>query len=360
MEVENLFQLLGLEDPQQWTYEGVQRAWNQLVIDSRNNESSIHNTKQQIYRYLCEDSADAKAVVEALTAQPFDTNEHSNIVLQRLLSRLAATGEPLTVKNGRVSAALERHVAYSGFQLFCHEHSPYKFAITPGWSPGEEFVLASQAGPPLKNGEPRFQESGSFSNQLRGPTTFVEHLREFFVDLLLFRWLRTNSFTSLAAVLLVLAAGSWWLWQSAETLIERTDEWENRWVSDEVYEETDATEEILAEVRAKFSEIEREGEKAFGWDEWWKASPSVEFAYQINTGDLRKRELYKQIRSRMKKIARQVSELTPELDRMASHARSTKSRDGIYKASRVLNEAKEVLQDMVPIHQDLIEFQALD
>ena len=66
----NLFQLLGIEDPAEWTIEGGERAWFNLTLAARNTDSTAHKTQQDAYRYLRDDSPDARKLVEELTGQP--------------------------------------------------------------------------------------------------------------------------------------------------------------------------------------------------------------------------------------------------------------------------------------------------
>lgn len=359
MEFENLFQLLGLNDPADWTIDGVERAWFELTLAARNSDSTVHRTQQEAYRYLRDHSADAQKLVEELTGAPYEFDEPANTVLHCMLIVAARTADPLSLRNAEVAAAFVRHANFGGFTVFRHEYDPYLYSVTEGFSPGEEFVREDQSGPPLKNGQPRFGEHSSPDVFVFGPITFFEHLREFFVDLLLFRWIRSNNVFRLAGKVAILYFISGWLLQATETLIARTDVWEDRWVSDEIMAGTDDAEETLRVLRKRFRDLERKGENAFGWDEWWKQVPPPEIAYALNSGDLERRELYKKIRLRAAEVELRLQSITPKVDQIARYARATKSRDGAYRAVRTSDDAEQLAKDLEEVRDDLLTYVAL-
>ncbi|MAT73477.1 MAG: hypothetical protein CMJ58_28680 [Planctomycetaceae bacterium] len=354
----DLFDVLGIHDPGDYDIDGVERAWFDARIAAQNSGAVVHKSIQEAYEYLTADSEEAEALIAALTGPDYAYDDPSQLVLHRLLVAIARGNHRVTARDAEMGAALIRHAHFGLLAVFVHEHNPYSYAITEGYCPADEFVSVDQAGPPLKHGRPRFPAE-SLPAIFIGPLTLLQHAREFLVDLFLFRWLRTSDNVHLAGKILILAFVCWYAWQGVETLIERSDVWEDRWVSDEIMDGTDNAEEVLRVVRGRFRDIEREGEAAFGWDDWWKQSPTPEIAFELNAGNADRRELYITIRSRTRELADRIESITPNLDGIAHRARSTKSREGVYRANRVRDEARQIMIDLQGVRDDLLAYQSL-
>lgn len=352
MENSNLFDLLGLTSADGYSEESLDRAWYRLRVAAENSGSSVHQEIQNAYNYLRSDPPESRSLLRAIYGHEILDNEPSNLLLQRTLVELADQQQPISTRDAETASLLINHAAYSGFVVWVHENNPYSHVVTTGQCPHPDYVPVDQSGPPLKNGMPR--ESGSndigYSAPV-GPSSLTDHLYETLIDVLSFRWIKTTYFDwrqviPLAVKVCLLGAIGWYIWNAWEQWVARSDVWEDRWVSDEIYDGTNNAEDVLRVVRGRFRDIQRQGTEILGWNRWWEEEPPTAVADSVNTGPEAVRDLFIEIQLQSEDIQQRIETLTPNLDSLASSARATKSRDGIYAANRVWDDSVQVMKDL--------------
>lgn len=362
----NLFELLGLTGPERYSIAEVERAWRDHQVECENARRPVHQAVQDAYDFLTTDSDDAAALLSAIFGREYDSEEPSNLYLHAVLVKFGLERKPVTLQNNQASTVFIKHARAAGFKVAVHEQNPYLFLATEGYLP-PDFVPIEQAGLSLKMGKPRTghqQSEASTGGRSLSPDSYLEHLHAFLKTTIFWTWLRgyyerPSEIVPLVTKVLLVGCVLSFIWFGWETWIARSDVWEDRWVSDTINYGADNAEEVLRVVRTRFSDIERQGFEVFGWRNWWEEDPPLDIADALYRGDKRKRELFLDIRSQTALIHSEIDQLTPTLDRIADAARRTSSHTGFYRANRVWDESKLVMQQLADVRENLSEYASL-
>lgn len=358
MSQSNLFYLLGITDPGHYTREGVEQAWFALTLAAKNSESTIHQVQQFAYQYLTGSDPAAEKLLQYLLVEPDLATEPHNLVLHRTLIALAAFAQPFTVPDAKIGSLLTEHAGATGIEVYRHEADPYLYALgfPEGIRPDSSFVPAHQAGIPLKDGQPRYAMPEQNGSQAHGPLSVLDHLREFLIDLFLFRWLRTNRVGAKFAKVLLLVTIIGLVWYGVELFAVRSHVWTVRGYATDIVVTTDNAAQHLRDVRKWFREVELLGTQEFGFTNWWKAKPPSEFSLTLLRNDPAKKEEFLTIRAEAAHINKRINALTAEVDSAAKHSSKSKSKDLVYQSQRTVDEIESLLRDLETLTEKLEQY----
>ncbi len=354
----NLFEVLGINDSSDYTRNGVETAWFELKLAAQNSEDAVHQTQQFAYQYLTSDDAGARTLLDYLLTDPDESTDPSNLSLHRALLILAASARSFSVPDATIGSLLVEHAGATGLEVYRHDSDPYLYALAlpEGMRPGDNFVPSYQAGAPLRDGQPRWGLSSRNEGQVHGPQSFLDHFREFAIDIFSFRWLRTGRMKSKFAAILLLVTVIGFIWCGIELFAVRSDTWAVREYAKDIIVTTDNAEQHLRDVRQWFREVQLVGEKEFGWEDWWINKPPSKFSLTLLRSSNSKKEAFKEIRFDAAEIDERINALTTQVDTAAMNSSSTDSKDKVYQTQRTADEITSLLSDLEALSKLLEQY----